>query len=125
MAENNNSEFVIFGGTEKAIAVVILLFVVGNLLFQQKQVAIAVGLGGLLFLIDFVMIKFIVNSTVTKRYSGKFIVFLFVLKLLILLGILLALLVFAKLNIYGFIIALTAVVFVIIGRGLKGVNGAF
>ena len=102
-----------------------LLFI-GNYLINQKEIAIGVVAGGLLFLVDFIAIKFLVNSMLTKRYTTQFNIFLFIVKLLILLGILMALLIFAKLNIYGFIIALTAIVFVIVGSGLKGNNnGSF
>ncbi|MGI9553506.1 MAG: ATP synthase subunit I [Thermodesulfobacteriota bacterium] len=122
MTTNNNSKFKVFGGIEKASIVAILLLVIVNLLIQQKQVAAGIAVGGILFLVDFAVIKFIVNSILTKRYSTQFSIFLFVVKLIILLAILLVLLKFAKLNIYGFIIALTAIVFVIVGSGLKGNN---
>ena len=52
--------------------------------------------------------------------------FLIIAKIAVLIAILISLLIFAKLNIYGFIIALTAIVFIIIGSGLKGnKNGTF
>jgi len=122
MEKNNISKFKFFGGTEKVALIVIALLFAGNYLINQKEIAVGVATGGILFLIDFVVIKFIVNSILTKRYSTQFSVFLFVIKLLVLLGILWSLLIFAKLNIYGFIIVLTAVVIVIIGSGLKGNN---
>lgn len=122
MEKNNISKFKIFGGTEIAALIVIALLFTGNYLINQKEIAIGAAIGGLLFLIDFMVIKFIVNSILTKRISTQFAIFLFTVKLLVLLGILLALLIFAKLNIYGFIIALTGIVIVIIGRGLKGNN---
>ena len=126
MEKNNFTKFKFFGGTEKVALIVIALLFAGNYLIGQKGIAIGAVAGGLLFLIDFVVIKFLVNSMLTKRYSTQFNIFLFIVKLLILLGILTALLLFAKLNIYGFIIALTAIVFVIVGSGLKGNNnGSF
>ena len=126
MTTNNISKFKLFGGVEKASIVAIILLVIVNLLIQQTHVAIGVAVGGILFLLDFVAIKFIVYSILSKRYSKQFSFFLFFIKLVILLAILLVLLKFAKLNIYGFIIALTAIVFVIIGSGLKGnTNGTF
>lgn len=126
MTDNKRAKFVVFGGTEKASIVVILLLVAGNLLIEQNQIAVGVGVGGVLFLLDFMGIKFIVNAVLNKRYSTGFSIFVFVIKLTALLGILFALLVFAKLNIYGFIIALTALVLVIVGKGLKGAdNGTF
>ncbi len=120
MEKNKISKFKFFGGTEKAALIVIALLFAGNFLINQKEIAVGVVVGGLLFLIDFVVIKFIVNSIITKRYNTQFSIFLFVIKLLVLLGILWSLLIFAKLNIYGFIIVLTALVIVIIGSGLKG-----
>ena len=126
MTTSKSSKYIIFGGVEKASIVVILLLVAVNTLIQQKQIAIGVGAGGLLFLIDFITIKFIVNSILNRGYSARFGIFLFIVKLAILLGILFTLLVFAKLNIYGFIIALTAIVLVIVGSGLKGIkHGTF
>lgn len=126
MEKNKFTKFKFFGGTEKVSLIVIALLFVGNYLINQKEIAIGVVAGGLLFLIDFVVIKFLVNSMLTKRYTTQFNIFLFIVKLLILLIILMSLLIFAKLNIYGFIIALTAIVFVIVGSGLKGNNnGSF
>jgi len=122
MTDNKSPKFVIFGGTEKTAIVVILLLVFGNLLIKQSQIAVGVGVGGLLFLLDFMGIKFIVNSVLSNRYSNGFSLFVFIIKLTVLLGILFALLVFAKLNIYGFIIALTALVLIIVGKGLKGTH---
>ena len=120
MTKNKISEFKFFGGVEKASIVAILILAAGNLLIQQREVAIGIVVGGILFLLDFIAIKYVVNSIISKRYSTQFSIFLFFIKLIILLAILLVLLKFAKLNIYGFIIALTAIVFVIIGSGLKG-----
>jgi len=120
MKKNNISKFKIFGGTEKVALIVVALLFAGNYLINQKEIAVGVAAGGLLFLIDFVIIKLLVNSILTKRLTTQLTLFLFAIKLLVLLGILMTLLIFAKLNIYGFIIALTGIVIVIIGRGLKG-----
>ena len=120
MTKNNLTEFKIFGGVEKASIVVVILIVIVNLILNQREIAIGAGVGGLLFILDFIAIKFLVNYIITKRYSYHFVIFLLIVKLIILLGILLILLLFAKLKIYGFIIALTAIVFVIVGSGLKG-----
>ena len=122
MEKNNISKFKIFGGTEKIALIVVALLFAGNYLIDQKEIAVGVAAGGLLFLIDFVIIKFLVNSILTKRFTTQLTLFLFAIKLLVLLGILMTLLIFAKLNIYGFIIALTGIVIVIVGRGLKGNN---
>ena len=104
MEKNNFNKFKIFGGTEIVSLIVIALLFTGNYLINQKEIAIGVVAGGLLFLVDFIAIKFLVNSMLTKRYTTQFNIFLFIVKLLILLGILMALLIFAKLNIYGFIL---------------------
>lgn len=115
----------IFGRVEKASIIVISILAVVNLIIKEIDIAVGIVFGGLLFIIDFVAIKFLVNSIIGKKYSIGFSMFLFLIKFLILLAILALLLMFAKLNIYGFIIALTAIVFVIVGSSLKDKNGAF
>lgn len=115
----------IFGRVEKASIIVIFILAIVNLIIKEMDIAVGIVVGGLLFIIDFVAIKFLVNSIIGRKYSLGFSMFLFLIKLLILLAILALLLMFAKLNIYGFIIALTAIVFVIVGSSLKDKNGAF
>lgn len=124
--EEGPLRFQLFGGVEKAGIVAILILAIANFLINQKDIALGILVGGFLFIVDFTLIKFLVNGLIGKVYSTAFIAFLFILKIVILLVILGLLILFAKLNIYGFIIALTALVLVIIGAGLKGSpNGSF
>ena len=102
-----------------SLAVTALLFAV-NTAIGEKEIAVAVAVAGVLFLLDYVAIKFIVKALAEKRYSLAFSIFILVMKMLALLAIVAALLVFAKLDIYGLMIGLTSVVIVIIGKGLKG-----
>lgn len=120
MTKNNTVGFKFVGNTERVIVIALFLLALGNYLINEKDIALGVLVGGFLFLADFILIKFLVNSLVRKSYPPRFTVFLFIMKLLILLLFLGVLLIFAKLNIYGFIIALTAIVLVIVGSGLRG-----
>lgn len=127
MTESKNSiKQLLFTGTEKASLVVIFILAVANYLMGEKEIAAGIIVGGLLFTADFIAIKLIVNSLTSRNSSLAYNIFLFVIKLLILLLVVGVLLLFAKLNIYGFFIALTAVILVITGSGLKGnKNGTF
>lgn len=127
MTESKKSiKQLLFTGTEKAALVVVSILAVANYLMGEKEIAAGIIVGGLLFTADFIAIKLIVNSLTTKDSSPAYNIFLFVIKLLILLLVVGVLLLFAKLNIYGFFIALTAVILVIAGSGLKGnKNGTF
>lgn len=107
-------------GVEKLSLAVTGLFFAVNMLIGQTQVAVGVAVGGALFLADYVAIRFVVRALSEKRYTVAFSIFILVTKLLAFLGIVAALLLFAKLNIYGLLIGLTSVVIVIIGKGLKG-----
>ncbi|NIQ14405.1 MAG: hypothetical protein GTO02_08390 [Candidatus Dadabacteria bacterium] len=112
----------IITGVERLSILVITLLVITNILIGHKQLAYGIAIGGLLFTADYTSIRFIVKSLIEKKYSLGFGVFLLVIKLLILGLILVSLFLFAKVNIYGFIIGLTAVVIIIIGKGLKDKN---
>lgn len=107
-------------GVEKlSLAVTAVLFAV-NIAIGQSEIAVAIAVAGILFLLDYVAIRFVVKALAEKRYSFAFSIFILVMKMLALLAIIAVLLVFAKLNIYGLMIGLTSVVIVIIGKGLKG-----
>ncbi len=107
-------------GVEKfSLAVTALLFAV-NIAIGQREIAVGIAVAGVLFLLDYVAIRFIVKALAERRYSLAFSIFILVMKMLALLAIVAVLLVFAKLNIYGLMIGLTSVVIVIIGKGLKG-----
>ena len=107
-------------GVEKlSLAVTALLFAV-NIAIGQREIAVGIAVAGVLFLLDYVAIRFIVRSLAENRYSLSFSIFILVIKMLALLAIIAVLLLFAKLNIYGLIIGLTSVVIIIIGKGFKG-----
>lgn len=109
----------LISSVEKIALIVILLFSTVNLLIGQKEIALGIFLGGLLFTFDYTAIRFIVKSLTENKYNLGFSLFLIILKLLILLGIIVCLFLFAKVNFYGFIIGLTSVVIIIIGKSLK------
>ena len=107
-------------GVEKlSLAVMALLFAV-NIAIGEREVAVAIAVAGVLFLLDYVAIKFVVRALAENRYSLAFSIFILVMKLLALLAIIAVLLLFAKLNIYGLMIGLASVMIIIIGKGLKG-----
>lgn len=112
----------IFSGVEKIAVVVIVLMTLVNFFLGQTQIAYGILIGGLLFTADYMGIRFIIISLTEKKYSLGFSIFLLLIKLLILALMILILFLFAKVNIYGFIIGLTAVVIIIIGKGIKGNN---
>ena len=107
-------------GVEKlSLAATALLFAV-NIAIGQREIAVGIAVAGVLFLLDYVAIRFIVRSLAENKYSLSFSIFILVIKMLALLAIIAVLLLFAKLNIYGLIIGLTSVVIIIIGKGFKG-----
>jgi len=107
-------------GVEKlSLAVTAILFGV-NIAIGEKDVAVGVAVAGVLFLLDYVAIRFVVKALAENRYSLTFSIFILVIKMLVLPAIIAVLLIFAKLNIYGLMIGLTSVGIIIIGKGLKG-----
>jgi|GEM_PF-1293894 len=119
-AKNNEHNAAIINRTDKTAFIVIVILAAANFFIGQRGIALGVITGGVIFIADFIAIRLIVNSLIGKTNTVAYNIFLFVIKLLVLLLLIGLLLVFAKLNIYGFIIALTAVVLVIAGSGLKG-----
>ncbi len=107
-------------GVEALALVVIALIFVVNIVIGEHDIAIGAVVGGGLFLLDYIAIKFVVKSLTENKYSLLFSIFIVVLKLLALVAIVVVLLVFAKLNIYGLILGLTSLVIIIIGKGLRG-----
>ncbi len=102
-----------------ALAVIALVFAV-NMAIGEQNIAIGAAAGGVLFLLDYIAIKFVVKSLTENRYSLLFSIFIVVLKLLVLVAIVVVLLMFAKLDIYGLLLGLTSLVIIIIGKGLRG-----
>ncbi len=111
------------GYVEKVALLVLGVLSLVNILLGYPDVAVGIAIGGVLFTADFIAIKLIVKSILNKHSTLRFNIFLFVLKLILFLLLIGILLTFAKLNIYGFIIALTTVVIIIVGSGLK--HGTF
>ncbi len=62
----------------------------------------------------------IVNAIVGRSYSKGFSIFAILIKMAILIGVVVSLFMFVRLNIYGFLIGVAGVVIVIIGEGLRG-----
>ena len=85
-------------GVEKlSLAVTALIFAV-NIAIGQREIAVAVAVAGILFLLDYAAIRFVVKALAERRYSLAFSMFILVMKMLALLAIIAVLLVFAKLN---------------------------
>ena len=108
-----------FGVEKLSLALTVLLFAV-NIAIGQREIAVGIAVAGVLFLLEYVAIRFLVRVLTENRYSLLFSMFIVVMKMLVLLAIIVALLIFAKLNIYGLLIGLTSVVIIIIGKGFKG-----
>lgn len=113
------------GRVEKSGLIVTAILVAVNALIGSPELAVGAGAGGVLFVANFVAIKFVVNTLVGNAYPKAFGIFAFLLKMSAFIGIVISIFIFAKVNIYGFFIGITGVVIVIIGEGLKGYkNGA-
>lgn len=108
------------GTVEKAGLIVTALLVAVNYLIGSKELAVGTAAGGILFTANFMAIRFLVNAIIGKAYTKGFGIFAFVMKLAVFLGIVVAMFVFAKVDLFGFFIGVTGVVIVIIGVSLKG-----
>ena len=118
--------FKLIGNVEKYSVVVLLILALGNYLLTDKAISIGILIGGAVFIVDVIVIKIIVKLITESPDSLVLTIVLFIIKFLILVLIVALLFKVAKVNIYGFIIGLTAVVIVIIGSGLKGLkHGTF
>ena len=109
-------------GVEKLAVITILIFSLVNVLIGQKEIAIGILASGLLFTMDYTAIRFLVKYLTEGNSNLAFTLFLIAIKLLILLGIITFLFLFAKINFYGFFIGLTVVIIIITGKGLKDYN---
>ncbi|MEE9214092.1 MAG: ATP synthase subunit I [Thermodesulfobacteriota bacterium] len=114
------SKFQILGVIEKLGLIVTAIIVIANILLGYNNLALGAGLGGVLFILDFIAIKFLVNTIFKRAPSTVFIILAFFIKLLIFVLIVASLIIFAKINIYGFFIGVTGILIVIIGQGLRG-----
>ncbi|HEX3035674.1 MAG TPA: ATP synthase subunit I [Thermodesulfobacteriota bacterium] len=105
---------------EKEGLIVTAILVAANALLGSRELAVGVGIGGALVLLNFVAINLVVNVLVGNAGSTGFNIFVLIIKLATLIGIVAALFIFAKINIYGFLIGMMGVVIVIVGESLRG-----
>lgn len=108
------------GRVEKSGLVVTALLTVVNYLIGSKDLAVGTAAGGLLFTANFMAIRFIVNALVAKSAPKAFAIFAFVVKMAVFIAIVIAMFLFAKVDLFGFFIGVTGVVIVIIGESLRG-----
>jgi hypothetical protein len=91
-----------------------------NSLLGFWDLAMGATVGGILVVASFSATKLIVGVLIGGAHSRGFGIFILLIKMLILMGIVVSLFLFTKINIYGFLIGVTAVVIVIIGENLRG-----
>ncbi len=108
------------GRVEKSGLIVTSILVIVNAVIGSDELAFGTAAGGLLFTANFLAIRLVVEIIVKNSYPKGFSIFAFLLKMIILIGIVFVLFLFTNINLYGFFIGVTGVVIVIIGEGLKG-----
>jgi hypothetical protein len=108
------------GRVEKSGLIVTAVLVIANALLGSSALAFGAAVGGLLVIANFVAIRFVVRALIGNAYSKGFSIFIVLIKMAILVGIVISLFMFTKINIYGFFIGITGVVIVIIGENLRG-----
>jgi hypothetical protein len=113
------------GRVEKQGLIVTAILMSINAFIGSRGLSFGAGVGGGLVLLNYLAIKLIVNALVGGAHSKGFSIFVLLIKMAILIGVVVSLFMFVKLNIYGFLIGVVGVVIVIIGEGLRGdTNGA-
>jgi len=114
------------GRVEKSGLIVTALIIIANALLGSSALAFGAAVGGLLVIANFLAIRLVVGALIGNAYSKGFSVFIVLVKMAVLVGIVVSLFIFTKINIYGFFIGVTGVVIVIIGENLRGnKNGTF
>lgn len=108
------------GRIEKQGLIVTAILMSINALIGSRDLSLGAGVGGGLVLLNFLSIKLIVSALIGGGYSKGFSIFAILIKMAILIGVVVSLFMFVKLNIYGFLIGVVGVVIVIIGEGLRG-----
>lgn len=108
------------GRVEKSGLIVTSILVIFNAIIGSSELAFGTAAGGLLFTANFLAIRLVVEILVKNSYPKGFSIFAFLLKMILLIGIVFVLFLFTNINLYGFFIGVTGVVIVIIGEGLKG-----
>jgi hypothetical protein len=91
-----------------------------NALLGSRELALGTGVGGLLVIVNFLAIRLMVGALIGGTHSKGFSVFVLIIKMAILISLVVALFIFTRINIYGFLIGMVGVVIVIIGEGLRG-----
>jgi len=107
------------GRVEKQGLIVIAILMSINALIGSRDLSFGAGVGGGLVRLNFLAIKMIVNVLVRGAHSKGFSIFVLLIKMAILIGVVVSLFMFVKLNIYGFLIGVMGVVIVIIGEWLR------
>jgi hypothetical protein len=110
---------------EKQGLIVTGILVAINALLGSNELALGAGVGGLLIIVNFLAIRLVVGALVGGAHSKGFSVFVLLIKMVILIGLVTALFIFTRINIYGFLLGMVGVIIVIVGEGLRGKkNGA-
>ncbi len=114
------------GRVEKGGLVVTAILVGINGLVGSQALALGVAVGGLLVIVNFLVIRLLAGALIGKAYTKVFGIFIVLVKTFVLIAFVASLFLFTKVNIYGFFIGVTGVVIVIIGESLRGNNdGSF
>jgi hypothetical protein len=108
------------GRVERSGLAVTAILMVVTYFAGSKDLAVGTAAGGVLFTANFMAIRFLVNAIVSNAHTKGFGIFAFIMKMVIFIGIVVSLFIFAKVNLYGFFIGVTGVVIVIIGESLRG-----
>lgn len=108
------------GRVEKTGLVVTALLFVVTYLIGSRELAVGTAAGGILFTANFMAIRFIVNALIGKSTAKAFAIFAFVIKMAVFIAIVVAIFLFAKVDLFGFFVGVTGVVIVIIGESLRG-----
>jgi hypothetical protein len=104
---------------EKGGLIVTGILVALNALLGSRELALGAGVGGVLVILNFLAIQFVVNALIGGTRSWGFSIFILLVKMAALIGLVVSLFIFAKINIYGFIIGIMGVIIVIIGESLR------
>lgn len=108
------------GRVEKGGLLVTAVLVAVTYLLGYRELAFGIAAGGILFTANFVAIRFIVNALVANSRPMGFGIFAVIIKMLIFIAIVVSIFMFAEINIYGFLIGVSAIVIIIVGESLRG-----
>jgi len=116
----NQTKIYEFSTIEKSALIVTLIIVLINALLGYRELALGSAAGGLLFTANIIAIRLIVSLLIGREHNKGFSIFAIILKMTILIALVVSIILFTKINIYGFFIGITGVVIVLIGGGLRG-----